>query len=59
MVLIARALIVGSKCIVFDEPCASPDYGNQNNILSIISALKETNTTAVFPRMIPTMLSCG
>ena len=48
MVLIARALTVGSKCIVFDEPCASLDYGNQNNILSIISTLKETNTTAVF-----------
>lgn len=48
MVLIARALAVGSKCIVFDEPCASLDYGNQNHILTIISALKETNTTAVF-----------
>ena len=48
MVLIARALTVGSKCIVFDEPCSSLDYGNQNNILSIISTLKETNTTAVF-----------
>ncbi len=48
LVLIARALTVGSKCIVFDEPCSSLDYGNQNNILSIISALKETNTTAIF-----------
>jgi len=48
MVLIARALTVGSNCIVFDEPCASLDYGNQNHILSVISALKETNTTAVF-----------
>lgn len=48
MVLIARALTVGSSCIVFDEPCASLDYGNQNHILSIISALKETNTTIVF-----------
>jgi len=48
MVLIARALSVGSKCIVFDEPCSSLDYGNQNNILSIISALKETNTTVIF-----------
>lgn len=48
MVLIARALAVGSQCIVFDEPCASLDYGNQNHILSIISTLKETNTTAVF-----------
>jgi iron complex transport system ATP-binding protein len=48
MVLVARALAVGSKCIVFDEPCASLDYGNQNQILSIISALKETNTTAIF-----------
>ncbi|MES2797145.1 MAG: ABC transporter ATP-binding protein [Bacteroidota bacterium] len=48
MVLIARALAVGSKCIVFDEPCASLDYGNQNQILSIIRALKESNTTAVF-----------
>lgn len=48
MTLIARALTVGSKCIVFDEPCASLDFGNQNHILSIISALKESNTTAVF-----------
>ena len=48
MTLIARALTVGSQCIVFDEPCASLDYGNQNHILSIISALKETNTTAIF-----------
>jgi len=48
MALIARALTVGSKCIVFDEPCASLDYGNQNHILSVIGALKETNTTAVF-----------
>ncbi len=48
MVLIARALAVGSQCIVFDEPCASLDYGNQNHILSIIKAMKETNTTAVF-----------
>jgi iron complex transport system ATP-binding protein len=48
MALIARALSVGSKCIVFDEPCSSLDYGNQNNILSIISTLKETNTTAIF-----------
>ena len=48
MTLIARALAVGSQCIVFDEPCASLDYGNQNHILSIINALKETNTTAVF-----------
>ena len=48
MVLIARALTVGSKCIVFDEPCSSLDYGNQNNILSIINTLKETNTTAIF-----------
>lgn len=48
MVLIARALTVGSKYIVFDEPCSSLDYGNQNHILSIISALKETNTTAIF-----------
>ncbi|MFN0176538.1 MAG: ABC transporter ATP-binding protein [Saprospiraceae bacterium] len=48
MTLIARALTVGSNCIVFDEPCASLDYGNQNHILNIISALKKTNTTAVF-----------
>lgn len=48
MVLIARALAVGSQCIVFDEPCASLDYGNQNHILSIVKALKETKTTAVF-----------
>jgi iron complex transport system ATP-binding protein len=48
MALIARALTVGSQCIVFDEPCASLDYGNQNHILSIIGTLKATNTTAVF-----------
>ncbi|MBC7777801.1 MAG: ABC transporter ATP-binding protein [Phycisphaerae bacterium] len=48
MALIARALTVGSKCIIFDEPCAALDYGNQNHILSVISALKESNTTAVF-----------
>ena len=48
MTLIARALTVGSKCIVFDEPCAALDYGNQNHILAVIRALKETNTTAVF-----------
>jgi len=48
MALIARALTVGSNCIVFDEPCAALDYGNQNHILSVISALKESNTTAIF-----------
>ena len=48
MALIARALTVGSKCIVFDEPCASLDFGNQNHILSVISTLKESNTTAIF-----------
>jgi iron complex transport system ATP-binding protein len=48
MVLIARALTVGSQCIVFDEPCSSLDYGNQNHILSIIAALKESDTTAIF-----------
>jgi iron complex transport system ATP-binding protein len=48
MVLVARALAVGSKCVIFDEPCASLDYGNQNQILSIISVLKESNTTAIF-----------
>ncbi len=48
MALIARALTLGSNCIVFDEPCASLDFGNQNHILSIISALKVSNTTAIF-----------
>ncbi len=48
MALIARALTVGSQCIVFDEPCAALDFGNQNHILAVIGALKETNTTAVF-----------
>ena len=48
LVLIARALSVGSTCIVFDEPCASLDYGNQNQILSVIRGLKETNTTVIF-----------
>ncbi|MFN0213868.1 MAG: ABC transporter ATP-binding protein [Saprospiraceae bacterium] len=48
LTLIARALTVGSNCIIFDEPCAALDYGNQNHILSVISALKDSNTTAVF-----------
>lgn len=48
LVLIARALCEGSKCIVFDEPCAALDYGNQNQILSVIKALKQTQTTAIF-----------
>lgn len=48
MTLIARAMTVGSNCIVFDEPCASLDYGNQNHILSVISGLKASGVTAVF-----------
>lgn len=48
LVMVARALAVGPHCIVFDEPCSALDYGNQNRILSIISALKEKQITAVF-----------
>lgn len=48
LVLVARALTIGNSFIIFDEPCAALDFGNQNQILSVIKALKETNTTAIF-----------
>ncbi len=48
LVLVARALAVEPRCIVFDEPCAALDYGNQNKILSIINKLRENKITAVF-----------
>jgi ABC-type cobalamin/Fe3+-siderophores transport system ATPase subunit len=48
LVMVARALAVGPQCIIFDEPCAALDYGNQNRILSIIGTLKENQITAVF-----------
>lgn len=48
LVLVARALAVESRCIVFDEPCSALDYGNQNHILTIIGGLRESKTTAVF-----------
>lgn len=48
LVLVARALAVGSACILFDEPCSALDYGNQNHILTIINQLKQRNITAVF-----------
>lgn len=48
LVLVARALAVGSACILFDEPCSALDYGNQNHILSIIDQLKASNITAIF-----------
>ena len=39
MVLIARALVQGSRILVMDEPCAGLDYGNQVRILRTIRAL--------------------
>ncbi len=48
LVMVARALAVEPQCIIFDEPCSALDYGNQNHILSIISALKEKQITAIF-----------
>ena len=48
LVLVARALAVEPQCIVFDEPFAMLDYGNQNKILSIIDQLRAKKITAVF-----------
>ena len=48
LVMVARALAVGSECIILDEPCSALDYGNQNHILSVIARLKERNMTTIF-----------
>lgn len=48
MVLLARALAVGSECILFDEPFSALDYGNQNQIMAVIKKLSKTNITAIF-----------
>jgi len=48
LVMVARALAVEPRCIVFDEPCSALDYGNQNHILSIIGSLRKKGITAVF-----------
>ena len=48
MAIVARALAVGSDCIIFDEPCSALDFGNQNKILSIISQVSHKNITSIF-----------
>ena len=48
MVLLARAMAVGSECILFDEPFSALDYGNQNQIISVIHKLSLSNITQIF-----------
>ena len=47
LVLCARALAGKAKCLLFDEPTASLDYGNQISVLSIIHKLTKSGYLAI------------
>jgi iron complex transport system ATP-binding protein len=47
LVLIARALAQGARCLVLDEPTASLDFGNQARVLAELRALAEADGLAV------------
>lgn len=47
LVLCARALAGKAKCLLFDEPTASLDYGNQISVLSTIYKLTKNGYLAI------------
>ena len=47
LVLCARALAGKAKCLLFDEPTAALDYGNQISVLSIIHKLTKSGYLAI------------
>jgi iron complex transport system ATP-binding protein len=47
LVLIARALAQGGRCLVLDEPTASLDFGNQARVLGELRALARRDGLAV------------
>lgn len=47
LVLCARALSTRAKCLLFDEPTASLDYGNQISVLSTIHNLTKQGYLAI------------
>lgn len=53
MVLIARALIVGPRILVFDEPESNLDFKNQLTVLETISSLKKDGKTVIISTHYP------
>jgi iron complex transport system ATP-binding protein len=47
LALIARALVTEAKAIVFDEPTANLDFGNQARVLAEIGRLREQRIAAL------------
>ena len=47
MVLIARALVQGTKLLLMDEPTASLDYGNQQRVLAAVRQLTREGYTVL------------
>lgn len=46
-VIIARAIVQGPKVILFDEPTAHLDYGNQHRVLKRVKQMKEEGYSVV------------
>lgn len=47
LVLIARALVQGTKLLLMDEPTASLDYGNQQRVLAAVRSLTREGHTVL------------
>lgn len=48
LVCICRALIQETKILIFDEPTASLDFGNQYKVLDLMKSLVEEGKTIIF-----------
>lgn len=48
LVYICRALIQETKILIFDEPTASLDFGNQYKVLDLMKSLVEEGKTIIF-----------
>lgn len=46
-VMIARAIVQGPKAILFDEPTAHLDYGNQHRVLKRVKQMKEEGFSVI------------
>ena len=48
-VLIARAIVQEPKAILFDEPTAHLDYGNQQRVLKRVRKMAEEGFSVIIP----------